>query len=40
MKLGNSSEDLQDCILTRRLCNEEYDEPAVEVQIRPVQNWG
>jgi hypothetical protein len=39
MKLGNNSEDLQACILTRRLCNEE-DEPTVKVQIRPVTKLG
>jgi hypothetical protein len=39
MKLGISSEDLQDLIVTRLSFDEEC-EPAVKAWVMQIQNWG
>jgi hypothetical protein len=37
---GTSSEDFLGLILMRLEFNEEYEQQAVKVQVRQIQNWG
>jgi hypothetical protein len=40
MKLGISSEDLQDLIVTRLSFYEEYEQQSIKAWVMQIQNWG